>query len=349
MDCMAVETIAKTNPLAQRKWQQGIGILISLACLVAAVWGIDFSKTIEYLQSAKAVALVIAALSVVLTLLAKSLRWRILLRSEKPVGWWRCFTVLNIGILINTLFPARLGDLARAFILAESERERKVYLIGTIAIEKIWDGSALLFTAFCLSWVVILPDWLFDPLRILAVLSLLGLFILGLVYWLWIKKRLKIELFSRWGKIGQWLSIQTQAVTATLARLRQEKVLFGFTLWTLLIVILGASTNYLIFLAFDLPLSFLPALFLLVVLMAGVSVPSVPGRFGVFHYLTVISLALFGVSKDLALVCGIVLHLITYLPTVLVGSYGLLRERTPWQWTLRTASGKQETNESPDG
>ena len=60
---------------------------------------------------------------------------------------------------------------------------------------------------------------------------------------------------------------------------------------------LGASTNYLLFLAFDLRLSFLAALFLLVVLMAGVSVPSVPGRFGVFHYLTVISLASIWCSK----------------------------------------------------
>jgi uncharacterized protein (TIRG00374 family) len=345
---MAVETITKRNPLALRRWQQGIGILVSLACLVAAVWGIDFSKTIEYFQSANSVTLAVAFLSVVITLLAKSLRWRILLRSEKPVGWWRCFTVLNIGILLNTLFPARLGDLARAFILAESERERKVYLIGTIAIEKIWDGAALLITAFCLTWVVILPDWLIEPLQLVAIIGLLGLLFLAILYWQWKNKRIRFSEIFQWGRIGRWVSIQARAVADTLIRLRQERVLFGFTLWTLLIIILGASTNYLVFLAFDLRLSFLPALFLLVVLMAGVSVPSVPGRFGVFHYLTVISLALFGISKDLALVCGIVLHLITYIPTVLVGSYGLLRERTPWQWTVRAFEGKRETNETPE-
>jgi uncharacterized membrane protein YbhN (UPF0104 family) len=274
--------------------------------------------------------LAIALLSVVLTLITKSLRWRILLRSEKPVGWWRCFTVLNIGILLNTLFPARIGDLARAFILAESEHERKVYLIGTIAIEKIWDGTVLFLTAIGLSWVVVLPDWLIDPLRMLALISILGVIFLAFIFWLWNSK-------------------QIHAVTATLDRLREEKVLFIFTLWTLLIVLLGASTNYLLFLAFNLRLSFLPALFLLVVLMVGVSVPSVPGRFGVFHYLTVISLALFGVSKDLALVCGVVLHLITYLPTVLMGAYGLMRERTPWRWTLRELNETPEASKSPNG
>ena len=340
---MAVDTITKTNPPAQRKWQQGIGILISLACLVAAVWGIDFSQTLEYFKTASGAAVTAAFLSVILTLLAKSLRWRILLRSEKPVGWWRCFTVLNIGILLNTLFPARIGDLARAFILAESERERKVYLIGTIAIEKIWDGSALVFTAFCLGWVVVLPDWLVEPLRVIAILGFLGLLFLVLIYWLWKNKKIRIRDISYWGKIGRWISIQARAVADTLVRLRQENVLFGFSLWTLLIIFLGASTNYFVFLAFDMRLSFLPALFLLVVLMAGVSVPSIPGRFGVFHYLTVVSLALFGIPKDLALVSGIVLHLIIYIPTVIVGSYGLLRERTPWQWTTRAIDGKRET------
>ena len=218
---------------------------------------------------------------------------------------------------------------------ANRKHERKVYLIGTIAIEKIWDGTALFFTALGLGWVMVLPGWLLDPLRILAVVSVSGFFILALVYWLWKTSRIKIDWVTRWGRIGFWLNTQFQAVIATLERLREEKVLFSFTLWTLLIVLLSASANYLVFLAFGMHLSFLAALFLLVVLMVGVSVPSVPGRFGVFHYLTVISLAVFGVSKDLALVYGVVLHLITYLPPVLMGTYGLMRERTPWQWTVR--------------
>ncbi len=346
---MAVEIKGKTNPFAQRKWQQWIGILISFACLVAAVWGIDLRQTGEYLQSANAGVLVIAFLVVVLTLVVKSLRWQILLRSEKPVGWWRCFTVLNIGILLNALFPARIGDFARAFILGTSEHERKVYLIGTIAIEKIWDGTALFFTALCLGWVMVLPGWLLDPLRILVVVSVSGLFILALVFWLWKTNRIKIDWVSRRGKIGFWLNTQFRAVIATLERLREEKVLFSFSLWTLLIVFLGALANYLVFLAFDLRLSFLAALFLLVVLIVGVSVPSVPGRFGVFHYLTVISLAVFGVSKDLALVYGVVLHLITYLPPVLMGTYGLMRERTPWQWTVRNLNKAQEASKTPNG
>jgi hypothetical protein len=60
-------------------------------------------------------------------------------------------------------------------------------------------------------------------------------------------------------------------------------------------------------------------LLLLVVLQVGVRVPSSPGSIGVFHYLSVLTLALFGVDKDLAFAYGVLLHLVTYLPPSLLG------------------------------
>jgi glycosyltransferase 2 family protein len=332
---MAAEPLAAPRPAAPVSWQRWAGLVISLACLLAALWGIDFGATPQIVQSADAGALLLAGVSVVLTLLAKALRWKVLLHSEKRAGWLRCFIVLNAGILLNTLFPARIGDLARAVFLAESQQERKVYVLGTIVIEKIWDAAALLLAAISLSWLVPPPAWLVDPIRLLGFASLGGVLALGLAFWQ--RKTLlgRLDFLQRWGRFGRWLAAQLRTIADNLERLREEKVLLRYTLWTVVILLLGASTNTLVFLAFRLPLSFVPALFLLVVLMAGVSVPSIPGRFGIFHYLTVISLATFGISRDLGLVCGVVLHLLTYLPTVLVGAYGLMKERTPWQWTAR--------------
>jgi hypothetical protein len=39
----------------------------------------------------------------------------------------------------------------------------------------------------------------------------------------------------------------------------------------------------------------------------------------VFHYLSVVTLGLFGVEKELALSYGVLLHLVTYLPPSLLG------------------------------
>jgi len=55
-------------------------------------------------------------------------------------------------------------------------------------------------------------------------------------------------------------------------------------------------------------------------------VPSSPGKVGVFHYLVIISLALFNVSKGPALAYAVILHLIVYGPTAILGGYYVWRE-----------------------
>jgi hypothetical protein len=60
------------------------------------------------------------------------------------------------------------------------------------------------------------------------------------------------------------------------------------------------------------------------VLQAGISMPSVPGRIGLFEYLCVLTLSLFGVSQEEALSYGIVLHALVFLPTILLGVLALM-------------------------
>jgi uncharacterized membrane protein YbhN (UPF0104 family) len=81
-----------------------------------------------------------------------------------------------------------------------------------------------------------------------------------------------------------------------------------------------------VFHAFQLPLSVFVALFLLVVLMSGVAVPPLPGNLGVFPYLSQLVLSLFGVSRETALVYGIVLQVVAYLPLIILGTGCLLWE-----------------------
>jgi hypothetical protein len=90
---------------------------------------------------------------------------------------------------------------------------------------------------------------------------------------------------------------------------------------------LGAAANYVIFSALGLTVDrpWVAAAFLIVVLYLGAVVPSSPGRVGLFHYLAVISLALFGVAKAPALSYGIVLHIVVYGPTAVLGAYYIWR------------------------
>ena len=77
--------------------------------------------------------------------------------------------------------------------------------------------------------------------------------------------------------------------------------------------------NQLLLWSLDIDVPLLAPLLLLVVLQIGVRVPSSPGSIGVLHYLSVLTLELFGVGRDLALSYGVLLHLVTYLPPSLLG------------------------------
>ena len=89
---------------------------------------------------------------------------------------------------------------------------------------------------------------------------------------------------------------------------------------TLAVVAVAASTNYLLFLAFRLRVPLVAALLLLVVLQVGAVPPSLPGRVGIFNYLTVVALSAFGVDRATALAYSIVLYAVALAPKILVGA-----------------------------
>ena len=114
-----------------------------------------------------------------------------------------------------------------------------------------------------------------------------------------------------------------------LGSLRDVRMVLFACAWSAAVWGLAAGTNYLLFLAFGLPLSFGAALFLLVILHVGVAPPSSPGKLGVFHVLVVLSLESLGIGRSTALVYGAVLHAIVYGPQIVLGvlSFALVRWR----------------------
>jgi len=82
-----------------------------------------------------------------------------------------------------------------------------------------------------------------------------------------------------------------------------------------------SATNWIVGLAMglQLPIMAYGLLFATLQISAIVPLPTSPGRLGVFHYLCVVVLGLYGVERDVALAYGLVLHLLVYLPTAVGG------------------------------
>lgn len=77
-------------------------------------------------------------------LFVRTIRWQYLLRPVKKVSPLRLYPVVIIGLMANNVLPARAGELARAYVLGQRERISKTTSLGTIAVDRLFDGVTLI-------------------------------------------------------------------------------------------------------------------------------------------------------------------------------------------------------------
>ncbi len=73
----------------------------------------------------------------------RSYRWAFLLRPMAAIPVRRLFPCFIIGAMANNLLPARTGELVRAYVLGQRERVPTTGVLGTIAVERLFDGCTL--------------------------------------------------------------------------------------------------------------------------------------------------------------------------------------------------------------
>jgi glycosyltransferase 2 family protein len=322
-------------------WQLWVGLAFSLGFLALALRDVRLSDVGDALRQVNVWLLLLALAVAVATNVAKAARWQFLLAVRKSPSLGRAFSILSIGLMVNAFMPARLGELVRAYLMGEAEADSKMFALGTIAVEKITDVVFLVLAVALLLSQMALPEWLTAPAQVLALAmtAIVPLFLL--LAWQSGRALQALERVAHLIPVDwrEWVLRQARSGLASLAVLRQPRLLAGLLIWSLGVWLLSAATIYLVLWTMGLSLSIWASLLLLVVLQAGVAVPSSPGRIGVFHYLVILTLSLLGVGKDVALGYGVVLHLVIYVPIALFGAWYLWREQITWR-KLTEAAGR---------
>jgi uncharacterized protein (TIRG00374 family) len=303
-----------------------LGALLGGVALWLAFRGVDAAALWAALGRVNYVWVVLSQLSLVGTVIITTARWRLLFYPDhRQRGWLNLTGSLLVGQMLNILVPARLGEVARVYLAGASEGLSKTRIAGTLVLEKVSDLSIFALSVLLLLVTMTLPDWLrqsSSTLVISSVVAIVGVLLLSvwgrpLLGWL---ERFSARLPGGW---GDRLVRHGHLVLDGLSALRSWRA--NAAVWGLsaLSFISAAGTNYLLFRAFGLPLSFAAALFLLLVLQVGITPPSLPGKLGIFHYLVVLALAFFGVDRTLALSYALVLYVIALLSRVVAGGVWL--------------------------
>ena len=318
---------AAPRPVNRRQSLQfWLGVLFSLLIIGWAIFALDWGHigqilaNIHYGWVLLAVALNFAAFFV------RALRWGLMFDPAR-YRFRALFDTLLLGQAANYISPARVGDLLRAYLFGEMTGASKTQTLATIALEKLWDLVMLLLLTAALSWVFPLPPWLLVSVRGLFLVTLLGISMLALVLW---RSDTALDWLAQiseayFPSLKHRLLTLVQNGLAGFAGLQSSSLVLAILSWSLLVWLVGGVLNYVTFRAMDLSLSLTPAFLLLVVLQIGVALPSLPGRIGVFQGICVLVLGLFGVSYDLAFSYGIILHLIVFVPPIVVAAIISLR------------------------
>jgi uncharacterized protein (TIRG00374 family) len=244
--------------------------------------------------------------------------------------------VLFIGQAANALLPARLGEIARAYLIGEIEGVDKALALSTVIVEKALDALMLLLLVALVFAFMPLPAWLGRWGVLVSGLLVVALFCLILGAYQSKRRPSALQRLLSWipgvrrfdpsSGLRAGLERRLDTIVVALTLLYQRAVAVQLVGWSVLVWIMAALTNYVTFLALGMDVPFLAALFLLAALYLGIVVPSSPGRVGVFHYICILSLSLFSVDRSQALGYGLVLHLIVFAPMITLGAWFLWKE-----------------------
>lgn len=73
----------------------------------------------------------------------RAFRWRLLLKPVKDIETGRLYPVVIMGLMTNNIAPMRIGELVRAYLVGQREDVPKSAALGTIALDRLYDGLTL--------------------------------------------------------------------------------------------------------------------------------------------------------------------------------------------------------------
>lgn len=252
----------------------------------------------------------------------RGLRWAILLRPIKHVSAVTAGEVFAVGFMANNILPARLGDVARAYVLARREKITAAASFSSVMLERIFDGVIVVLFLNIVLWIDP-PDapWIATLGIVMAAVFLGAIVVCALMVWneqrvVWLVDRAlfflsngpRIKVFGLLGRLSEGLH-SLKSLSRTL-----EVIGLSLLIWTI-----ETSVYVLAGYAYGLDIPFLGMALVMAVLTLGLTAPSAPGFVGVFEGLIIKAVGLYGVVGPDAVAYAISVHLIHYIPGTLLG------------------------------
>ncbi|MGI6455891.1 MAG: lysylphosphatidylglycerol synthase transmembrane domain-containing protein [bacterium] len=334
--------------MKSKRIQLFIAVLIGILCLYFFARKMNWKELLTALQQANYGYVIIAILLQYVAMWLRALRWQSFLGTPW-VSVSKLFLIANIGFMGNGVFPARLGELIRPFLVWQKTQHTFPTALATIVVERVFDLLViLLILAFSLSMLpvqstpasaslaelttetgveIAIPadsrDWIQDlgylgALVFLALLSAM-LFMTYAPNWSY---NLAARIFRPLPeKVSVKLLEAIRAFEQGASTFRRPaSFLFSFLITVILWVVIAYS-ELIILWAFGVNhVGIIGGLFLMTGLCFAVMFPQLPGYIGVYQFAVVAILSnTFAVDESVAGAIAIVMWLTQVPPIILMG------------------------------
>lgn len=308
-----------------------VGIAATVFFLWLALRNVDWADVAAHLRDANWLLLGAAVLVSTLGMHIRALRWKPLLEPVAPgIPFHPRIAGVCVGFAANNVFPARLGEFARAWVLARQTGVPVTGAFGSLVVERALDGIVLV--VFLLGSMAhpafpdLAPgsevqqgvDWM---IRIVAVL-LAGALVLVFFPTRTVALAERVAGAVLPAAIRRPLIDALHAFIAGLHVLRSPRLLAISVLWCVGQWAFLATSFLLAFRAFGITEpGFLGAVFVQSLIAMAVAIPAAPGFFGVFEAASVLGLGLWGVGNARAVSFAMGFHLGGWITVTALGAY----------------------------
>jgi glycosyltransferase 2 family protein len=310
--------------MKRRQWITLLGFAISLLLLYLSLKDIMLHDILETLKRANLRYAFLPLLFIFGAASGASYRWARV--SGTDVHFRETFTALIIGLFVNNVLPARIGELARGYVLSRKKGFTFTYAFSTVLVDRFFDLTGLLLLTFFFFPKQELPPRISQGIYLvigLAIVCVVGFLVLS-------RERFANHISSRLMKVeGSFLtkfaktilSIQENLKRITSPLLILLFAAISFSTWFCMSLAL-----YAVILALNISVPFVCIPFVCALLNMGITIPSSPGYIGLYQFLLVYLLSLFGVPKYEAFAASLLYHASWYIPYTILGFFLLLRE-----------------------
>ena len=310
------------------------GFLIGAFFLYLFLQKVEWAEVYSAMRAANYWWLIPNIASIFIAMFLRAWRWGYMVNPIKKCSFHGLYAASMIGFMASNILPARLGEFVRPISLGKIENVSRSAAMATTLVERVFDLLTLLTLFTLILLFKKFPEtadlrhlekagWIFFILTVVAVVGMVLL-------------KVKTDLTLRW--INRMLHVFPEKIRSTgsdvclkfasgLEVLSDTKAIVIISAQSILLWVIMAVSNYLIFLAFG--MSYLPidaSFVVLAVVAVGIMLPNAPGFIGPYQYLTVLSLSLYNVPAADAAACSIVMWATQYFTITLAGLYHLKQE-----------------------